>query len=175
MCLCFFPSSFFFFFLEEFCFILCLQTLAGEGEGGLGLCAPYLHTWVTGLSQHSLPQVLDVPCWDSCLAYVHGMHIDYLGGSAAGNPVPRSLMRFPHDSVKLNPGSLNLHKYQGMHQPKMGLCWGTAALLPQALAILCVNNREAGLSSGGFLGPSAPTYSSLESVVQCGILSLVCR
>lgn len=66
-------------------------------------------------------------------------------------PFPRLLMRFPKDSVKLNPGSLNSHNYQGMHQPTIGLCWGTdsslhilnrslicdqtAALLPQALTI----------------------------------------
>lgn len=53
LCVCFVL----FCFLYKFCFILGLQTLA-EG-GGSGLCVPYLHTWVTWLSQHS--------CLRSCM------------------------------------------------------------------------------------------------------------
>lgn len=148
-----FALCLFLFFLREFCFILGLQTLA-EG-GGSGLCVPYLRvpylrTWVTRLSQHSCPRscmyLTKAPKLLLLMVYTFAIWED----QQTETPFPWLLMRFPNDSVKLNPGSLNSHNYHGMHQPRIGLCRGadnlllilnrsliceqTAAPLPQALA-----------------------------------------
>lgn len=143
-----FALCLFLFFLQEFCFILGLQTLA-EG-GGSGLCVPYLHTWVTQLSQHSCPGsctfLTKAPKLLLLMVYTFAIWED----QQTETPFPWLLMRFPNDSVKLNPGSLNSHNYHGIHQPRIGLCRGadslllilnrsligeqTAAPLPQALA-----------------------------------------